>query len=917
MMATDFPFTRRRLIVPEVVQTSGMDCGPAALKCLLDGFRIRASYGRLREACQTDVDGTSIDTLEEIAAQLGLQAEQIMVPADHVLLSAARALPAIVVARLPNGLLHFVVAWRCHGNFVQVMDPATGRRWPVARHFLDQLYLHTMAVPAADWRAWAGTEEFLVPLRQRLARLGLSGQGAEQRIVAALADAGWESLAALDAATRMVASVVRAAGLRPGQHAAQVLETVLVRARDEATEAAPALPALYWSVRPAPPDEGGGEQLLLRGAVLVRVGGPRTGDGPAEAEANELATPSLDLAAVRAEPSPRPWSAIWRLLRADGLVAPATVVTAMLVAGAGLVLEGLLLRGLLDLGQTLATAEQRLAALIAVLAFATAMLCLELPIAAGFLRSQRQIEARLRMTFLRKIPRLGDRYFHSRPISDMAERSHSIHRVRPFLDGIRQITLASCELLLTAGALVWLYPASTPLVLTMTVLLTGLVLLAQPLLGERHLRVLTHAGALGRFYLDALLGLVPARAHGAERALRREHESLLVEWGRARLGLQYLVVAFQGLLPGMGFAGAIWLLFDHLARGGTVGSALLLLYWALKLPQLAERLVLLSQKSPELRNLMLRLLEPLAAPEETDTEEVGAALPPCARQGGVSVVMEDSVVRAAGHTILEQINLAIAAGEHVAIVGPSGAGKSSLVGLLLGWHRLAAGQLWVDGEPLDGPRLAGLRHRTAWVDPAIQLWNRSLADNLRYGAPDADATALSCVIEQANLRQVLEQLPDGPQTPLGEDGGLVSGGEGQRVRLGRALMRPDARLVILDEPFRGLSRDQRHELLVRARHHWQDATLLCITHDISETQRFERVLVIEEGRIVEDGAPGELLAQPGSRYRTMLEAETEVRNELWSEATWHRLQLVAGQLLNSDHIERHLGSGTITRFGSP
>ena len=117
--------SRRRLIVPEVIQTSAMDCGPAALKCLLEGFGVSVSYGRLREACQTDVDGTSIDTIEEVAVQLGLEAEQIMLPVDHLLLPEAHALPAIVVVQLPNGLTHFVVAWRRHGRFVQVMDQAT------------------------------------------------------------------------------------------------------------------------------------------------------------------------------------------------------------------------------------------------------------------------------------------------------------------------------------------------------------------------------------------------------------------------------------------------------------------------------------------------------------------------------------------------------------------------------------------------------------------------------------------------------------------------------------------------------------------------------------------------------------------------------------------------------------------------
>jgi len=119
-----------------------MDCGPAALTCLLGGFGISVSYGRLREACQTDVDGPSIDTLEEAAVQLGLEAEQVMVPVDHLLLPEAEALPALVVVRLANGLTHFVVAWRRHGRFVQVMDPAVGRRWPTCQRFLDELYTH-------------------------------------------------------------------------------------------------------------------------------------------------------------------------------------------------------------------------------------------------------------------------------------------------------------------------------------------------------------------------------------------------------------------------------------------------------------------------------------------------------------------------------------------------------------------------------------------------------------------------------------------------------------------------------------------------------------------------------------------------------------------------------------------------------
>jgi ATP-binding cassette subfamily B protein len=119
--------TSRRFFIPEVVQTSGMDCGPAALTSLLQGHGVPASYGRLREACQTDVDGTSIDTLEDLGNRLGLDAEQTMIPVDHLLLDEAEMLPAIVVVQGGNGLTHFVVLER-RGNTCVIVEPTLQRR---------------------------------------------------------------------------------------------------------------------------------------------------------------------------------------------------------------------------------------------------------------------------------------------------------------------------------------------------------------------------------------------------------------------------------------------------------------------------------------------------------------------------------------------------------------------------------------------------------------------------------------------------------------------------------------------------------------------------------------------------------------------------------------------------------------------
>jgi ATP-binding cassette subfamily B protein len=201
----------------------------------------------------------------------------------------------------------------------------------------------------------------------------------------------------------------------------------------------------------------------------------------------------------------------------------------------------------------------------------------------------------------------------------------------------------------------------------------------------------------------------------------------------------------------------------------------------------------------------------------------------------------------------------------------------------------------VDGAPLAGARLEALRHETAWVDPAIQLWNRSLLENLTYGSEDLNG--LGQVIGDAELRSVLAGLPDGMQASLGEGGALISGGEGQRVRLGRAMLRARPRLVILDEPFRGLDRERRHALLTRARSLWSGVTLLCITHDIEETRGFERILVIEGGTIVEDGSSQTLAEREGSRYHALLSAEVAVREGIWAGSVWRRIKLEQGRIL--------------------
>lgn len=876
--------SRRRWLAPEVVQTSSMDCGPASLKCLLEGFGIRASYGRLREACQTGIDGTSIDTLEVVAGQLGLQAQQELLPADHVAGPGAADGALLAVVDMPGVGAHFVVMWRRVGRWVQLMDPATGRRWTRVDELRRQLYRHEVEVDAADWRAWAAGDEHRHALQARLGRLGVAARAGAALVDDACADPGWLGLATLDAAARLVQTLVDAGAVRTGSEAARAVSTLCAQVHGQPRAARALIADEAWSVRPAE----GSERLRMQGTVVLRVA------GRAEA-ADPLGTappaPSPELAAVLTEKTLSPGATLWRLLRKDGRLTLPALLLATMVATAAVGLELLLFRGLFDLSAQLGGMGQRLGAVAALLSLLLLLLLIELPIARESLRLGRHLELRLRAALLHRLPRLHDRYFQSRPISDMAERSHGIQVARTVPQTALSVVQTLTDLALTTAGVVWLAPAAWGWAAALALAVVAVPLLALPLLSERDLRVRTQSAALAGFFLDALMGLVPVRAHRAERAVQREHEGLLVAWVRSLRGWIRGSVAADGLQGLLAIGLAAGLLVSHFrAQGGVGGADLLLVFWVLKLPALGQRLADLSQALPAQRNALRRLLEPLTAPVSEPPARVAAPV-----ASPLALQIDGGRVQAGGHDILCDLDLRIAPGEHVAVVGLSGAGKSSLVGLLLGWHRLSAGTLRLDGQPAGAAEVEALRRQVAWVDPAVQLWNASLLDNVLYASGDDALQRLGPVIDRAQLRGVAARLPQGLQTLLGEGGARLSGGEGQRVRLARALMNERARLVLLDEPFRGLDRPQRHRLLAEARGWWQGRTLLCVTHDVGETLAFDRVLVVDQGRIVEDGRPA-ALARQSSRYRELLVAEDDLRRRLWADPAWRRVHLVEGQL---------------------
>jgi ATP-binding cassette subfamily B protein len=310
---------------------------------------------------------------------------------------------------------------------------------------------------------------------------------------------------------------------------------------------------------------------------------------------------------------------------------------------------------------------------------------------------------------------------------------------------------------------------------------------------------------------------------------------------------------------------------------------LLIAYWALNLPLVAADLAQQLQIWASQRSVVLRLIEPLDAPVESAAAD---GLKPAAPQAGADIAFRHASFAASGHSILTDIDLAIPAGARVAIVGTSGAGKSTLVGALLGFMQPNSGEVFVDA----------IRREIAWVDPAIQLFNAPMEENVRYASGADDVARLPFALSEAELYEVLQRIPDS-RMPLGEGGGMLSGGEGQRVRLARALMQPAPRLVILDEAFRGMDRAMRDELLGRCRRLWREATFLFVTHDVDETLDCDRVIVMKAGRVVEYDTPEALVAREDSLYNRMREANRAIRDEVWGSSEWRRIEMRDGRLV--------------------
>ena len=219
---------------------------------------------------------------------------------------------------------------------------------------------------------------------------------------------------------------------------------------------------------------------------------------------------------------------------------------------------------------------------------------------------------------------------------------------------------------------------------------------------------------------------------------------------------------------------------------------------------------------------------------------------------------------------LDGLDFHIASGELVAVVGPVGCGKTTLARALGRMVEVPGGQLFLDGHDLTSLRLDDLREQIALVPQEGYLFTSSLADNLRYGEPEADLQRVEAAAEQARLLADVRGFPDGMNTLVGERGITLSGGQRQRTALGRALLLK-APVLVLDDALASVDNNTAAEILASVRSQTQ-RTIVMISHQLSAAAACDRILVLDRGRLVQQGHHNDLIREQGL-YRSLWERE--------------------------------------------
>jgi ATP-binding cassette subfamily B protein len=394
-----------------------------------------------------------------------------------------------------------------------------------------------------------------------------------------------------------------------------------------------------------------------------------------------------------------------------------------------------------------------------------------------------------------------------------------------------------------------------------------------------HRAYAARAAAVDGELVDVITNMPVVRAFGASL---REHRRLVgdigVEMAARRRSLFYLerlrllhavlTALLTALLLGWGLV--MWQ-YGHASAGDLVLICSLGFTILHGTRDLAVALVDLTQQVARLEEAIGALLLPHALPDRADARLL---LP-----GAGRVTFEHVRFAYPGRgAVLDDLTLTIEPGQRVGLVGASGAGKSTVLALLQRFYDVAGGRVLIDGQDIARVTQQSLRDAIAVVPQDISMFHRTVLENIRYARPDATEAEVLAAATAARCRDFIEALPDGFATMVGDRGVKLSGGQRQRLAIARALLK-DAPILLLDEATSALDSDSEAAIQAALDTLMRGRTVIAIAHRLSTLRGFDRIVVMDAGRVIDDGSPLALAHRPGP-YRDLLRRQNEPAEDL-------------------------------------
>ena len=396
---------------------------------------------------------------------------------------------------------------------------------------------------------------------------------------------------------------------------------------------------------------------------------------------------------------------------------------------------------------------------------------------------------------------------------------------------------------------------------------------------DRHREYAEQAAAVDGELVDVIGNFGVVRAFGATlREQSRIGTTMEREMATRRRSLYYMehLRLIHAILTALMTAGVVgWSIVLWQRGQATVGDIVLLTSLAFTIlhgtRDLAVSLVDLTQYVARLDEAISTLLVPHDLPDRPGARPLTP---------GPGEVTFDAVTFAypGRKPVLADFNLRINAGQRIGLVGYSGAGKSTVLALLQRYYDVSGGRILIDGQDIRDITQTSLRQKMAIVPQDISMFHRSVLENIGYARPDATEAEILTAADMAYCREFIEALPEGFATMVGDRGVKLSGGQRQRLAIARALLK-DAPILLLDEATSALDTESEQAIQAALDRLMAGRTVIAIAHRLSTLRTFHRIIVMDKGRIVDDGSPDELAHRAGP-YRDLLRKQQMASTEV-------------------------------------